>query len=30
MHPDHKDSWLTLLDAWWSVDRLWLIQDVPA
>ena len=28
-HPDHDDSWVTLLDDWWSVDRLWLIRDVP-
>ncbi|WP_159000966.1 RICIN domain-containing protein [Streptomyces sp. SBT349] len=28
-HPDHQDSWVTLLDPWWSVDRLWLILDVP-
>ncbi|TDC10385.1 hypothetical protein E1265_31360 [Streptomyces sp. 8K308] len=29
-HPDHGDSWVTLLDPWWSLDRLWLIQDVPS
>jgi hypothetical protein len=28
-HPDHMDSWVTLLDPWWSKDRLWLIHDVP-
>lgn len=26
-HPDHADSWVTLLDPWWSTDRLWLIHD---
>jgi hypothetical protein len=28
-HPDHDDSWVTLMDDWWSVDRLWLVHDVP-
>ncbi|MGP3969540.1 hypothetical protein [Streptomyces sp. 6N223] len=28
-HPDHDDSWVTLMDDWTSVDRLWLIRDVP-
>ncbi|RKN06996.1 hypothetical protein D7319_20065 [Streptomyces radicis] len=28
-HPDHKDSWVTLLEPWWSLDRLWLILDAP-
>ncbi|MDT0307411.1 hypothetical protein RM780_10595 [Streptomyces sp. DSM 44917] len=28
-HPDHSDSWVTLVDDWWSLDRLWLIHDVP-
>jgi hypothetical protein len=28
-HPDHSDSWVTLLDPWWSADRLWIIQDAP-
>ncbi|MDT0442061.1 hypothetical protein [Streptomyces johnsoniae] len=26
-HPDHMDSWVTLVDPWWSTDRLWLIHD---
>ncbi|GAA3872421.1 hypothetical protein GCM10022227_32500 [Streptomyces sedi] len=28
-HPDHTDSWVTLLDPWWSMDRLWLVHDLP-
>lgn len=28
-HPDHGDSWVTLMDDWASMDRLWIIQDVP-